>query len=102
LENIWKVLSSKATIVKLAISEEDLQTLQDNSLLRSRSQDEVTNIWKELSERCPPLDPSTSARSSENSKEDSFEFDVSQRYNTNPSVDVCVAYAEPSGRPLAR
>src|SRR5437867_2556807 len=80
---------------RITVSEDDIELLQKKKLLLGDSHEEVVNIWKEISDRCPLMDSSTSSGSQKNIAE-KFVFDEKLKNNTSPTNDICVAYA-PNG-----
>ncbi len=74
------------------MSENDLEVLQRMNLLSREGNEEVSNIWKELCDRCPLVDkPSYST--TELQLEPDFVFNENLVNNLTPTYDVCVVYS---------
>src|ERR1700689_1396822 len=86
---------------RIAVSSHDLELLQHKKLLLGEGNEEVSNIWKELCDRCPPVD--NPLRSSlKKTNEEQFIFDEQLKDNTTPTYDICVAYSAENGSKIAR
>ncbi len=80
--------------------EHDIEELQKKQLLLGEGKEEVSNIWKELCDRCPLIDK-PSDDTTKTKKEQQFVFSEHLKDNSNPAYDICVAYS-PNGADTAR
>ncbi len=86
---------------RIAVSEHDLEYLQQQKLLLGESHEEASDIWKEICHRCreaPSFSRSSVERIRENVK---FAFSETLKNNLSPTCDICVAFA-PNGNEIAK
>lgn len=86
---------------RVAIAESDVELLQRKELLLGESKEEVSNIWKELCDRCPLVDTPHSSGTNRNTSSEQFVFNEKLKNNPNPTTAICVAYA-PNGSSIAK
>ncbi len=80
-----------------------LEKLQKKELLSSsirNTKEEVETIWKEICDRCVPLDETR--HSGESNKLEKFTFDTKLQNVTTPEYDICVAFAVNNGNNIAK
>ena|ERR1700689_230487 len=85
---------------RVAVSAHDLEVLQGMKLLLGEGNEEISNIWKELCDRCPPIDDSR-ATSNKTQIQQQFVFNEVLKDNPKPDYDLCVAYSS-NGDKIAR
>jgi hypothetical protein len=102
LETIWETLQANEPATKFSVSEETIALLQKQGLLHGNTKDEVSDIWKEVCNRCPEVNSNNFFGSAKKeSLEDSFVFDEKIQFNSNPTNDFCIVFSE-TGSSVAR
>ncbi len=74
--------------------------LQTKGLLSQHSKEEIATIWREICDRCPPVEESV-IYGERKIEEEKFRFDETLQNNTHLSYDVCIAFA-PNGSSVAQ
>ncbi len=85
---------------RIVVSKQGIHELQHQQLLLGDGNEEISNIWKELCDRCPSVDNPSSASTTKTSMEQ-FVFNETLKDNTTPTYNLCVAYA-PNGSSIAQ
>ncbi len=82
---------------RVIVTVSKLETLQKKELFSSsmkNTKEEIETIWKEISDRCVPLEESRRSAGEVNiSEEETFTFDPKLQNITAPEYDVCVTFA---------
>ncbi len=86
---------------RIPLAEHDIEVLQDMKLLLGEGKEEVSNIWKELCDRCPLIDNPSNSVTSRGSVDEQFVFNENLKDNPSPIYDICVVYS-PNGSDIAR
>ncbi len=82
------------------MSSHDLELLQQKKLLLGEGNEEVSNIWNELCDRCPLVDLGSSSSTKKTTTVE-FTFNEKLKDNPTPVYDICVAYSA-NGSNIAR
>ncbi len=73
---------------RIAVSKHDIELLQRKKLLLGAGNEEIANIWKELSDRCPLINSPSDSSTKKALTEETFIFSETLKHNTNPTYDI--------------